>query len=378
MTLSTFNSKRRGFTLVELLVVIAIIGTLIGLLLPAVQSAREAARRSSCSNNIRQVGLGVLNFESTKQRLPAATDKNEFSGAPGNSAATPVAATPGYSWIVHCLPYMEETGIYNGIAATSTQTTAGNSRFGASPFASTTLVAVGSTQRASTAVLPPLKCPSFGGSGVVENSSSGPSQGVSWTDDYGTTNAVALTNYKANAGTHLVSGTVHINNGAIGYPTTAGTSFTVSRPNGQTMGSLSDGTSKTVLIAETKERGYGSWIDGTTSWLTASNLSGAAVNYGSGRWNSTGTTPVVPAVVGTPGVGLNFPATSASNGEYLTSTAWTNYGEGMGFGPSSDHSGGIVLHVFADGHVGQLSTDVDPTLFMSLYSRSSGEPIAEY
>ena len=58
------NRKQNGFTLVELLVVIAIIGVLVGLLLPAVQAAREAARRMSCGNNIRQLGLGILNYES--------------------------------------------------------------------------------------------------------------------------------------------------------------------------------------------------------------------------------------------------------------------------------------------------------------------------
>ncbi len=381
MTLSTFNSKRRGFTLVELLVVIAIIGTLIGLLLPAVQSAREAARRSSCSNNMRQVGLAVLNFESTKQKLPAATDKNEWSGTPGNTAATPVAATPGYSWIVHCLPYMEESGLYNGIASTSTQATAGNSKFGASPFASTTLYAPGLTAATGAAALvslPGLKCPSFGGTGLVENSSTGPSQGVSWTSAYNSTGAVALTNYKANAGTHLISSGTHANNGAIGYPVTTNASFTVSRPNGLSVGALSDGTSKTALIAETKERGYSSWIDGSTSWVVASNLSGAAVNYGSGKWNSTGTTPVAAGVTGTPGTGLNYPATSASTGKFIPSTAWSAYTDGMGHGPSSDHSGGIVLHAFADGHVGQITTEIDPTLFMSLYSRASGEPVGEY
>ena len=62
--------RPRGFTLVELLVVIAIIGVLVGLLLPAVQAAREAARRMSCSNNIRQCGLAVLNYESTYKMIP--------------------------------------------------------------------------------------------------------------------------------------------------------------------------------------------------------------------------------------------------------------------------------------------------------------------
>ena len=61
---------RRAFTLVELLVVIAIIGILVALLLPAIQAAREAARRSQCINNIRQVGIAMMNFETSKKRLP--------------------------------------------------------------------------------------------------------------------------------------------------------------------------------------------------------------------------------------------------------------------------------------------------------------------
>ncbi len=92
-----------GFTLVELLVVIAIIGVLVALLLPAVQAAREAARRSQCMNNLRQVGLGVLNFEQVNQSLPAGSTTFR-SGIGGPYFST---------WSVDILPFMEQQNTYN-------------------------------------------------------------------------------------------------------------------------------------------------------------------------------------------------------------------------------------------------------------------------
>lgn len=88
------RSSSRGFTLVELLVVVAIIGTLIGLLLPAVQSAREAARRMSCQNNLRQIGIGFHNYESARGYFPTIVNVD--------------VGTAEHYWVAQMLPFMEQ------------------------------------------------------------------------------------------------------------------------------------------------------------------------------------------------------------------------------------------------------------------------------
>jgi len=104
--MSESSQHRRGFTLVELLVVIAIIGILIGLLLPAVQSAREAARRLSCSNNFKQVGLALHNYQTAFKTFPLGAD----SLAPGEGKGP-----WGFSWAMRIWPYFEESSSYNAV-----------------------------------------------------------------------------------------------------------------------------------------------------------------------------------------------------------------------------------------------------------------------
>ncbi len=129
------NRRRSGFTLVELLVVIAIIGILVGLLLPAVQAAREAARRMQCSNNMKQIGLSLFNYESAHKRFPA-----RRYGTTGNVGGTAIAANTGtfcsqrnhnsgrISPFVAILSFLEGNNMFNQITAGDSANAAGGPR----------------------------------------------------------------------------------------------------------------------------------------------------------------------------------------------------------------------------------------------------------
>ncbi len=109
--MKTSQKTVRGFTLIELLVVIAIIAVLIALLLPAVQAAREAARRTQCVNNLKQIGLGTMNFESTYGSLPP--DALRLDKADPNVDAAAAIPTCAASFLTQILPYLEQNNVYN-------------------------------------------------------------------------------------------------------------------------------------------------------------------------------------------------------------------------------------------------------------------------
>ncbi len=99
------RTRRRGFTLVELLVVIAIIGVLIALLLPAVQQAREAARRMQCTNQMKQLGLALHNYHDTFLSFP-----------PGNFGRSASESFNSYNWRVNLLPFIEQSALYDSLS----------------------------------------------------------------------------------------------------------------------------------------------------------------------------------------------------------------------------------------------------------------------
>src|SRR5262245_43952446 len=114
---SRHDVRQRGFTLIELLVVIAVIAILIALLLPAVQQAREAARRTQCKNNLKQQGLAIHNYEETHKRMPMGI-VSSFTGAFDDD---------GFSWGTSILPFIDQAPLYNKLTQT---TIAGQNLFG--------------------------------------------------------------------------------------------------------------------------------------------------------------------------------------------------------------------------------------------------------
>ena len=108
--MSPKSCRKQGFTLIELLVVIAIIAVLIALLLPAVQQAREAARRSQCKNNLKQIGLALHNYHDVHGKIPGAGDNG-----PVNCCSADTDRWDHLSWTFPILPFLEQANTYTSV-----------------------------------------------------------------------------------------------------------------------------------------------------------------------------------------------------------------------------------------------------------------------
>jgi len=429
--------KVRGFTLVELLVVIAIIGVLVALLLPAVQAAREAARRNSCLNNIKQISLGLNNHESARQFFPVASTAPFLgSGVPAqiNTLNNRVSGTgdgDGWSWLVLILPYMEQQPLYNRMRdAGITEGTGVANKFLAGPLNPAININPSATslKYAHEQQVEAFKCPSFPGADTAKQVKAGTGNPAAAVGNYV---AVVSTHYNADgqtpgaADTGAVSNSVYDSqssgtarkqlggNGAIPFwnrTAAADTTANFTKVRGATHAGISrDGTSNTIMFAESRDENYSAWVSGLCSYVVAADPGGpgkvqkitaggsTTIPANSGqtlalRFDKDGGTAAGQTALN---IGQNVKraggetsATDAGTGQedlnakpgkaYFYQKPFahhTSYNGGRVFGPSSAHSGDIVLHGFGDGHGAAINANVDRNVYLWQVTRNGGEVI---
>jgi len=239
MRCSVRRRRGRGFTLVELLVVIAIIGILAGLLLPAIQQAREAARRMSCSSNVRQLALALQNYHDSYKKFPMGVNW-------GQGRAQPYPTAFHHTWLTAILPNLEQAPLYATV----------NYR----------LPAFGQAFTANN--IPVLRCPSDATFEIVYNTSAVPGAGLH-----------AVTSYSAAEGAYWwpsqpIDPTWITAGGFYAMADYAGM-FAATRANG--LHNITDGTSNTMILAETDSSSFtgGGWF--TTQTGRRRNGTGEAV-----------------------------------------------------------------------------------------------------
>jgi type II secretory pathway pseudopilin PulG len=356
-----------------LLVVIVIIGILIGLLLPAVQAAMKAAQRASCLNHLKQIGLGLQNYNSAFNKFPAAAALGK-QGSP--------YTVHGWSFLVQILPYMEYQTLYATLNMSKDPDDTSDQNHQASLAALNT-----SIKEFQCPSNPNLKFVNQDGTSTFESASSA-----------GAPSSMILTNYKAMGASCWLALTVLIGQGNGPYNLPQGVPYQSVFPDGGLfpgsglgVADLVDGTAHTIMVCETIDNTYSRWTYGTD--VTMVSVPDAvvqnAVNTGlfsyyhpqggwyDGSFNGQGAAAQQPPL--RPWIAYNFSPSGGQdcgayedNGQILTTTK-TLQAQKVAYGPSSGH-GGVVNHLFADGSVVGLSTRIDPCAMWFLTTRNGGDP----
>ncbi|MCG8448415.1 MAG: DUF1559 domain-containing protein [Pirellulales bacterium] len=409
----------RGFTLVELLVVIAIIGVLVALLLPAVQAAREAARRNSCLNNMKQLGIAIHNYaDRRKEEFPLASTAF-FNGA--NAAGS---QQDGYSWLFQILPEIEAKNIYDR-TRNSTEENNGSQKLKRGPFLPKVVVdnsADGIEKYAYGQTVEAFVCPSYPGSdetkaggigdrGKIGNyvavpsthyNNDGTGNGTDGTTDTGTLfDSFRGNTPKQTAGNGILVFAQNTN--------TTGTEISIfemqRRPKGVTFASVRDGLSNTVLFAESREERFASWISGLSAYVVAADPGGPGKidKFSPGGNNNNNNNQPSVLTWGGANFDLNNPGQTALNigsdvkrqggdgapsaGAKVTPAPTEAYFYQHNFvhassndgnksrrwyGPSSAHPG-IVLHCFGDAHVESIEESIDRDTYLHRVTRAGNE-----
>ncbi|MFV2066672.1 MAG: DUF1559 domain-containing protein [Pirellulales bacterium] len=335
-----FKVKLHAFTLVELLVVIAIIGILVALLLPAVQAAREAARRMSCSNNMKQLGLALHNYHDTYRTFPYGE-----GGTPARPWAPQNYTWNGPNWRVHVLPYIEQGSVYDQCDFNFTFDS-GRPGFRGTP-----------NGLLEDLIIPVFRCPSNplppNGPAVPPDPWNGNVQNAMLADYVGISGATPQANFPVFGACSPQTGYggIYCSNGAL-------------VPNKPfRFADITDGSANTLIVGE--QSAPISWNNGASRRDVRSNYYGAWCSHterrvpssawGGAPWGS-GTTSVRYRInlKGLPG---------GSNTTWDANTILT-----------SSHPGG-VMSTRADGSVDFIAETIEMIILKRMASRQDGQPI---
>lgn len=354
--------RKRGFTLIELLVVIAIIAVLIALLLPAVQQAREAARRTQCKNNLKQIGLAMFNYESSYAVFPHPAFYSLQNGAAGYGGAL-----TSNVWSLAILPFIDQGNVFNQY----------NTNLSAFDPLNVT---------AGQAVITGYLCPSTPRAGntiTFTNSVVVPANysTVPWS----LTNAGAI-DYIATIQVqksfvdfvYNTTGSPTVDGWGVGGTAIAGT--TVNSPSGCTIASITDGTSNTLMIGELAGRNAlyrtgNKIVQPTTTAYPAVAADeagwqqifggGAWVDPGNGQWKLSGRLM--------DGTGIQGPCTINCSNAHLRPGDPTQYSAGL----YSFHTGGAQV-LMCDGSVRFLSQNISNETLIGLVSAKRGDIVSNF
>ncbi|MBQ6615649.1 MAG: DUF1559 domain-containing protein [Thermoguttaceae bacterium] len=371
--MTRLNSK--GFTLVELLVVIAILAILIGLMLPAIQNVREAARRMQCTNQLRQLGVASHSYHDTQKKLPPSCHK--VSSGDGSGQTEDNLQPIGYSWMVDILPFMEETALYDQFDAKQGSPNDADSD---------EEVREGISRRMKGFICP---------------SSSHQPTGLMDSDDE---DKQGITNYVTMGATHAESLKLSVEKGSKGcnYDQSA------TKPDGAlypgsktTLESIKDGTANTIYTCETTDE-YRRWAVGADASVVALPTSGSGasktisfINKGEGQNFK------YAAITGYE-IGKFNDETTIKKENRISYLSWkyddTEYSSSNGYvdvvsekatgsitgapteasdqvrkGVSSYHNG-VIVHGLCDASVMNISSEADPQIYMFMTTANAGDP----